>query len=500
MKCFTAALSRYGLTFLLRLVNELRNRSTNVLKQAILPVPEDVPDGYTAWELTGDNEFFGKQLIRFTWEEKLADLPLGKSADVEVARLIPANVDRASGQIVLTKSETIDVRPKSDASGLRPIDPQTDLAQGVTVDNAAMGFEFVDDWNLKLTATRFELQELKRTSISRAVVRAVALRQNELSVQCLYQMRSVGQRISIQMPDGFDATTSFDDQPIRVNGRRVTPERGGQDLIYVPLTGLNADEPFLLEMRYTIPGDPNKIDLPLFKDEPAVQKVYLCVYLPFEQALLSKSGAWTDEAVDEHTNSIASLLSSSNPNSIGSRMFRRRNENVDQYLRWVQEGVSLNSSANQKFEVDGRPYVFSALRPEPAPAGSLHLRTINMTILNVIVFGIVGLLGLVLLRARFTTQLAGAMLVVAAFVFVGVFFPLVTEHLFSEALLLTALVVGVAWSVSNVARWFRGVQESRRQREPLVTGNRLATAGGAVVVDEPAAAASPPREFCGIFG
>ena len=142
-------------------------------------------------------------------------------------------------------------------------------------------------------------------------------------------------------------------------------------------------------------------------------------------------------------NRLRALLSSSHPNSIVSRMFNRRSENVDQYLNWVQEGVAANTSASQKFEVDGRPYVFSALRPEPAPAGSLKLRTINMTVLNVIVFGVIGLLGLLLLRARFTTQLAGAMFVIAAFVLVGVFFPLVTEHLFSEALLLTAWVVGL---------------------------------------------------------
>ena len=244
------------------LLSELRNRSSNVNQQAMTPQPEDVPEGYTAWELTGDNEFFGKHQIRYTWEDKTSDLPLGESADVAVDRLIPAGVDRATGQIVLTKSETIDVRPNADVDGLRPIDPQTDLAQGISIDNASMAFEFVDDWSLGLTATRFELQELKRTSISRAVIRAVALRQNELSVQCLYQMRSVGQRISLQMPEGFDAATSFDDQPIRVNGRRVTPERGGQDLIYIPLTGQNAGEPFLLEVRYTIPGNPHQIDLP----------------------------------------------------------------------------------------------------------------------------------------------------------------------------------------------------------------------------------------------
>lgn len=476
------------------LINELRNRSTNILKQPIDPQPDNVPEEYTAWELTGDNEFFGKHQIRFTWEEKIADLPLGESADVDVDRLIPADVDRANGQIVLTKSESIDVRPKSEASGLRPIDPQTDLAQGVAVDNAAMAFEFVDDWVLKLSATRFELQELKRTSISRAVVRAVALRQNELSVQCLYQMRSVGQRISIQMPTGFDAATSFDDQPIRVNGRRVTPERGGQDLIYVPLTGLNSNEPFLLEIRYTVPGNPHQIDLPLFTDEPAVQKVYLCVYLPYERALLHKSGAWTDEAVDEHRESIAGLLSSENPNTMTSRMFRRRNENVDQYLSWVQSGVNCDTTANQKFEVDGRPYVFSALRPDPAPGGSIHLRTINMTFLNVIVFGIIAVLGLVLVRTRLTTQLAGALLVITAFVVIGVFFPLVTEHLFSEALMLTVGVVGLAWLTSDIIRWFREIQNSRRENWALMRGQAdLAMAGMPMpATDAPDLTESPP--------
>ena len=476
-----------------RLVGEIRNRSNNILKQTIEPQPNDVPDGYTAWELTGDNEFFGKHQIRYTWEQRIGDLPLGQSTDVEVDRLVPAGIDRADGQIVLTKSETIDVRPKSEATGLRPIDPQTDLVQGVVVENSAMAFEFVDDWSLNLTATRFELQELKRTSVSRAVVRAVALRQNELSIQCLYQMRSVSQRISIQMPAGFDAATSFDDQPIRVNGRRVTPERGGKDLIYVPLTGQDSDKPFLLEVRYTVPGGPHQIDLPVFVDEPAVQKVYLCVYLPFERALFHKSGDWTDEAVDEHRKSIAGLLNAGQSSSILSRMFQRRSENVDQYLNWVRSGVACETTANQKFEVDGRPYVFSALRPEPGAGGSLRLRTINMTLLNVIVFGIIAFLGLSLIRARFTTQLAGAILVIAGFVFAGVFFPLVTEHLFGEAMLLTAVLVGLALSAANVVRWFRGIQNARREfRTVTERSPGFVSAESVDSTNQPESTESPP--------
>jgi hypothetical protein len=445
------------------LVGELRNRSNNIVQQDLIPAPEDLADGYTAWTLTSDNEFFGQHEIRFTWEEKIADLPLGEGIVVNVDRLIPANIDRSTGQIVLTKSETIEVRPGAEASGLRPIDPQTDLSNGVTVSNAAMAFEFVDDWNLNLSATRFELQELKRTSISRAVIRAVALRQNELSVQCLYQMRSVGQRVSLQMPVGFDAATSFDDSPIRVNGRRVSPERGGKDVIYVPLTGQNLDQSFLLEVRYTIPGSSQQIDLPVFIDDPAVQKVYLCVYLPHEKALLHQSGPWTDEAFDEHNVSIAGLMNAHHENSLTNRMFRRRNENVDQLLSWVMEGVNCDSSANQKFEVDGRPYVFSALRPDPAPAGSIQLRTFNMTLLNVFVCGGLVLLGLLFLRSRLATQLAAALVTLAALLFTGVFFPLVTEHLFSESFLLTAVFVGVAWLLFDLMRWFRSLRRERAE-------------------------------------
>ena len=437
------------------LVGELRNRSEKVLYQAIAPQPDDVRDGFTAWELTGDTEFFGKHEFRFTWEEKIAELTLGESAAVSVERLIPAAVDRASGQIVLTKSETVDVRPDADTIGLRPIDPQTDLFQGIQISDSALAFEFVDDWKLNLIATRFELQELKQTSISRAVVRVVALRQNELSVQCLYQVRSVGQRISLQLPAGFDAATSFDDQPIRINGRRVTPERGGKDLIYIPLTGQASDTPFLLEIRYNLPGLPNQIDLPVFTDEPAVQKVYLCVYLPQEQAMLHQSGPWTDEAIDENSGSIAAFLNSGRADSLTRRMFRRRQENVDALLSWVVEGVNVDGNASQKFEVDGRPYVFSALRPMPAPEGSLQLRTFSLTILNVVVCGLMVLVGLVLCRSTITRKLAGMLLGLAVLVFLGVLFPLVTEHLLSESLLLTAGLVGLTWAVFHVRRWFQ---------------------------------------------
>ncbi len=433
------------------LVGQLRNRSSNISQQTFDPQPGDVAEGYTAWQLTGDNEFFGPHEIRYTWEEKTEELPVGGTRSIKVPRLMPMNVDRASGQIVTTKSETIDLQPEANAKGLRPIDPQTDLISGTSVDSAAMAFEFVDDWSLALTATRFLLEDLKRTSISRSVIRVVALRQNELSVQALYQVRSVDQRLAIQMPAGFDSATSFDDQPIRVNGIRVTPERGGKNLIYVPLTDQNPDQAFLLELRYTVAGNHRNIQLPTFPDDPAVQKVYLCVYLPHEQALLHQSGPWTDEVVE-----IDSTLL--------SRMFHRRRDNVQEYMNWVKTGLGQTISDSQKFETDGRPYVFTALRPEAPPAGAIHLRTLNLTLLNVIVCGAIVLIGLLLIGQRLTTQLAAAVLLLIVAVLVGIFFPLITEHVLGQPLLLTLGSVALVWVVGDAGRWIRARSTERQQR------------------------------------
>jgi len=59
------------------------------------------------------------------------------------------------------------------------------------VPNAARAFEFHDDWSIALQATRFQLEEVKRTSIERAVVRAVVTRGDQVSVQALIRRPNI---------------------------------------------------------------------------------------------------------------------------------------------------------------------------------------------------------------------------------------------------------------------------------------------------------------------
>ena len=145
--------------------------------------------------------------------------------------------------------------PGRSSKALRPIDPQHDLmAAGRPA--AARAFEFHDDWTLAITATRYELEEVKRTSIERAVVRMVVTPADEISVQALYRMRSAGQRLELKLPVvPPPGKLQFDTEPLRINGRPVTLERGQQGEYFVPLVDPNADRPFLLELRYTLPGD-----------------------------------------------------------------------------------------------------------------------------------------------------------------------------------------------------------------------------------------------------
>ncbi len=238
------------------LASDIRNTSPALRQDELTPAPADVPENYTAWTIAGENELLGSVEILLAWEKKLDELEIGKSQDIEIPRLIPMGVDRAQGQIVVSKSESIDIEPTGGWVGLQPIDPQNDLMQQANIPGAAMAFEFVDAWTLTIKATRYELEESKLTSVDRGLVRTVVLEQGELSIQALYRIRSARQRLAIHLPEGVE----FDSQPLKIDGQPVTPERGDAGTIYAPLVDQDPDTDFLLELRYTVQGVPSQLD------------------------------------------------------------------------------------------------------------------------------------------------------------------------------------------------------------------------------------------------
>ncbi|HEY5312599.1 MAG TPA: hypothetical protein VIK18_08765 [Pirellulales bacterium] len=456
------------------LASSLRNDTPGVRERVVAPAPENLPAGYIAWSLTGENEFVGSTRVHLSWEKPLDKFDVGTSVVVPLPHLRPQLVDRAWGQIVLVKSEAIDLRPKGQSRGVRPIDPQYDLMPGANVPGAAGAYEFHDDWTLGIEATRYDLEEVKRTSIERAVVRMVLTRADQVAVQAIYRMRSARQRIAVKLPEG----AQFDTEPLRINGRSVLLEKGSRGQYSVPLVGQDPDKPLVLELQYTLSGAGRRFDLPEFPDDPAVQKVYVCAYLPPELAVVRTAGPWTDE--------IKWQLADGDwryNGGIGLVPLPLRTDSA--LVSWVAAGVNLARSPLEAFQTDGRLYVFSTLRPAPAPEGSLRLTTVHRATLNWLLLAVLFVVGLLLLKRGPLERALAAGLTIIALVLLGIFLPLLARELVNGALLAGVVIVLVVWSLA-----------AAQPRKPAVASAPAmpppAEAKPSAPVSEPERTAEPP--------
>ena len=312
--------------------------------------------------------------------------------------------------------------------------------QDAAVPDAARAFEFHDDWSLQLTATRYQLEEVKRTSIERALVRTVITRSDQRGVQALYRIRSARQRLALKL----SPEAQFDAQPARINGQPVALERGDQDQLFIPLIGLDPNTPFTLELRYTVPGTYAQLSVPEFPEDPAIQKVYLAAYLPNELTLVGSSGQWTEEFT-----------------WINQGVFKwipRGVKTDDELAAWVREGV--NAGASPAFQTDGIMYLFSALRPEPPPQGDLRLWAIDERWLAVLVFTPLLIIGLLLLKSTFSTKILSMAAIVIGVVACGIFVPTFARQLLNQPMYASLAIVAVAWSawyLALIARRFDGL-------------------------------------------
>ncbi len=409
-----------------------RNLTEGINDEVIEPPEDAKPEaGYEAWNFTGKAELIGTGQIKLVRQEPIANLAVGEPVTLSVPYLKPIGADRVWGQIVLAKAETIDVREKDTSPGLRGIDPQHDLK--TPVEDAARAFEFHDDWKLSIVATQYKLEELKRTVIEQAVVRMVLTRAEQIPVQAVYRMRSARQRLELKLPDG----ATFDTDPARINGRPVTLQ-SQKNSYFVPLIDSSDEKPFLLELRYTVSGTGSRLDLPTFPEEAAVQKLYLGVYMPREWDLMRFRGPWNEE----HRWVLDTSLN-------WEPVFR---PNITSLIQQMHENIEMTAGAGGTFATDGRLYVFSTLRPEPPPEGSLCLTTIDRTFLHGIVFLIVIVAGLLLVRRSASDKALAVGSLIVALVLCGVFLPTFSLQILDGVLASAIFIVVVMWIMWYVAR------------------------------------------------
>ncbi|MFO0921479.1 MAG: hypothetical protein U0905_03205 [Pirellulales bacterium] len=389
-----------------------------------------------------DSEWFGKNNVLIQWERKLDALEIGKSIVIALPKILPQGTDRAWGQIVLLKSEAIDLQPSEKTVGIRPIDPTYDLAESKSIPNASRAFEFQGDWDLSITATRYELEEVKRTSIERVWVQTVITRSGQRATMATYRVSSGQQRLAIQLPQG----ASFDTQPLRVNGAPVGLEKGANDEYFIPLLGKKGNEPLLVEIRYTEQGSYQQIDLPTFPEKPAIQKVMLSVYLPKELCLLGSLGPWTTE-YDWRTSSSGALEPLPNMDENALR-------------NWVQSSISV--SEGPPFQKDGLAYLYAALAPDSPPDGSLRLVASSANIFHggIILAGIAW--GLVLLRTSWSWRMVSVWILLAWATLIGFWAPTLAYQIWNAPLFLALGLTGILWLGGTALQWIA----AQRTRSP----------------------------------
>jgi hypothetical protein len=275
----------------------------------------------------------------------------------------------------------------------------------------------------------------------------VVTRGDKVAVQALYRLRSARQRVPLKIPDVDPKNTAgtLDSQPLRINNQSAPLEHDGTQF-FIPLTGHSADEPVLVELRYTVPGNPSSLQLPEFQDDPAVQQVYLAVWLPEEWKLLGVGGPWTNE-------NVVGTLRVPSPFH-GTRSVPATHGPDDAALAsQVRQGIANCETAGDGFPVDGKRYLFSTLQPDAGRAGTLRLTAAHRNVVNAAVFLIVAIVGLALTPRPAGTRLWWLAGLIVAIVLVAVFAPTLAEALLAPPLYLAIGLVLLVW-IARCLAWF----------------------------------------------
>ncbi len=431
---------------------KIRNQTKTVRETKMDPQPTDVEKGYVAYRFEKDGEWFGSDSFELTWEDEIKPLDVGREVPISVSRLIPRDVDRSFGQIVLSHAETISLRESEETQGLRAIDPQSEVLARDRIDSAVTAMEFFDDWKLDLLATRFRNEDVKRTSIEQGLLQVVSVRSSEnLTARGFYRIRSVKQRLAVALPDhAIVNEVRIDGKPVALESDHdAAVEKDGIRSYLVPLNSVAPDTPFFLEIRYMYPGTVASISVPSFPGEslgdtgsiPAVQNMNLAVFIPEDYVVVHYDGAWTPRF--RFRSGFPAAAVENDPN-IGQ----------------VVDDIFGNSTASREmyghFPVAGNMYLFTTVQPGSEPDDSLRLVTMWEKGLKGIVFGFIVLVGLVLCPFRWQGRLLVVILLAAALLVGGLFCPTTKAYLFQQPVFLDIIfLVVLFWIVVSLARWGR---------------------------------------------
>ncbi len=423
------------------LLNSIRNDSKLVQEHVMDPRPEDLEDDYTAWELTSNRELLGDFQIELSWIESLDDLQVGSEDRVTLSRLIPQNVNRSWGQIVVQKSENLDVLPEKQ-DGLRAIDPRYDIQLGDGVANAAFAMEFHQPWNVELVIHRYELQDVEQSAIELGVVDVQLSKGGKSRVHAVYRIKSVAQRIEVVFPKN----SKIGNDPLVINGETIGIEKntsGGPDehSFLIPLNTVTPGDVFVLELKYTAESDDLEIEVPWFKELSAINQIFLLVELPSDAVLLGYDGDWDDHLEGSWIERLQRPLLGFSGDGLHDRI------DVHSLLDNINNGmvdVQLGNHQGHR-----QALTFSAINPGQS---KLHLSVATQSSVHLFVFGLLAAVTVGGLFLRLRGQVITLLVVIAVSLAILLVKPIMASHMPLSGVALTMCLMCGVWAVRDCAR------------------------------------------------
>lgn len=404
-------------------VADLAEITGSTIKEKRRAQPED---GQVPFDVVLHTDTLGKHAITVTYSRPIQLSSSGESS-AELALLVPQplDVERESGQIVVTKERSLALEETVESA--EPIDPRLiSVPEGIQYaadDEIQFAYRYYrHPLDITLTVTRHEVQRVIETVVSRALVETVVPEQGTITYRARFRVKSSQrQRLRLAMPAG----TRF--LGVTVAGRTVVPEKapgestvpGREEYLINVSRSTGSEEPFNIMMLYEqgetapqlerltfLPNQMPKLafEMPLFMGDVAFQRLYWQVWLPRRYTVIGRPIGFTDE----NRSHLAIPL--------GVGFARDFHPEINE---WENDWQKDTARIVFEFATVGRQYTFSSLIDQPlllVPYGYIPAMVVSA---SVAVF----LLMTILTPLRLGGKLTLSLLVVFGFALASLYEP-----------------------------------------------------------------------------
>jgi len=233
---------------------------------------------------------------------------LGLAEDDSDAGEVP--LSRVTGEISILKDRALSITAEPKSENLETIDVRelVNLPQ-----SGDMAFRyFKQPVELKVQSTKFEIQKVIDTVISKALVEVVLGKDTQASYRCRYRLKSTErQRLPLDLPAGAETLAVLvDGQSVPLENSNEEPEAGWKSFFLNVARTKRSDEPFYVSLQFQVPFDGKpfegllgglNLQLPRLggtgANSAAVQQLETVIWIPEEYDLVGSPENFVSKSV-----------------------------------------------------------------------------------------------------------------------------------------------------------------------------------------------------------